>query len=330
MSAEQFFEIAPKLFVAAAETRPELWHLLEGAECEHPRRGRAQISGRDTKNLDRVNMTFADGLGVFSMDLFTHPEIILTLRLPRLGAEDREYLTEVLAEVESLQRCQDEFEPLLARFGLPDDPAEFNAPLYAILKKLDDGVSLSVDECDYLKASRRYRLAAEGYEVLIGRSPSPWHVVNACSAWRGAGEPTRAVEITDSVAASGDATSALWTTRGGAFRDLGDLTAAEECALKALADPKHKYHPHNLLGAVYFERGEHERGEEQFRMAVKLDAPPRSIEQVFKSIGERSVAAAHRGAEYLLRVDPTRYAWATRFIQHDRLSRETELPPFGE
>lgn len=270
---------------------------------------------------------FADGLGVFSMDLFTHPEIILTLRLPHLDAQDREDLTEVLAEVEGLQRSQDEFAQLLVRFGLPDDPEEFNAPLYAILKKLADGVFLSVDECDYLKASRRFRMAAEGYEVLIARSPNPWHVVNACSAWRRAGEPRRAVEVTDSLAGSGDATSALWTTRGGAFRDLGDLTAAEECGVKALADPKHEYHPHNLLGAVYFERGEHERGEEQFKMAAKLGAPPRSIEQVFYSISERSAAAAHRGAEYLLKVDPKKYAWATRFIQYDRLSRETELPP---
>ena len=70
------------------------------------------------------------------------------------------------------------------------------------------------------------------------RTKNKWFLVNASSYWRKADEPEKALHLTEQIdfkkIKEAKLKQALLTTRGGALRDLGNLTDAEKCALQAI------------------------------------------------------------------------------------------------
>ncbi len=117
--------------------------------------------------------------------------------------------------------------------------------------------------------------------------------------------------------------SATLTTRGGAFRDLGNLDAAEqcarkaiECARKAIDQNRASYHSYNLLGAIYWQRGKAEEGEEYFAYAESVGAPLQDqVRQKKSALNEAGPQQRRAVAKYLLEKDPTKYWWAKRFLR---------------
>ena len=70
--------------------------------------------------------------------------------------------------------------------------------------------------------------------------------------------------------------AALFTTRGGALRDTGQLDEAEACAHQAIKFYQKSYHPYTLLGAICFQTGRYSEGQSWFEEARKLGAPENS------------------------------------------------------
>ncbi|MHB0972531.1 MAG: tetratricopeptide repeat protein [Thermoanaerobaculia bacterium] len=124
----------------------------------------------------------------------------------------------------------------------------------------------------------------------------------------------RGLRATEGFVRSGKAIAPLWTTRGGALCDIGDLEEAEQCAKKAVDLDPNDYYPHNLLGAIYFELGDFEAGEKHFDFAAQLGSSSGAMEASVGMVQKRNADAAHRGAEYLLSIDRQRYRWANRFV----------------
>jgi cytochrome c-type biogenesis protein CcmH/NrfG len=93
------------------------------------------------------------------------------------------------------------------------------------------------------------------------------------------------------------------------------LEDAEHCANSAIqVDPKN-YYPFNLLGAIYFERGNAVQGEVYFLKALELGAPQRSQEEQMKGALKNAGQAERQAvAQYLLKRDPVKYKWAHHYL----------------
>ncbi len=205
-----------------------------------------------------------------------------------------------------------------ARNYRPDKPSD---PLYPILLRIDEGHPLDEEEVRRLENYDLHAALAIDQENEYRRSHEPWTLIKASSHWRLAKDPERALKATEHLLekhfASGSPKfrSAVLTTKGGALRDLNDLDAAERCAREALKHGPASHYPCNLLGAICWQRGKAEEGDEWFRHAQQLGAQPgdqeRMQKRALKVAGARESEAV---AEYLLKKDPTRYAWAKHYL----------------
>jgi tetratricopeptide (TPR) repeat protein len=195
-----------------------------------------------------------------------------------------------------------------------------SSPLFPILLKLEDGMPLSRDDEEWLKAHRLHATVAHHHQAEFRRTANPRRLVWASSALRQAGKPEQALALTDHLLSiisitQRDVRAEVLTTRGGAFRDLLALDDAERCAREAIRC-RENHHPYNLLGAIYFMRGEPEEGDRYFERARVLGATPR--EEQFQMAGalRRSGSEQRRVvAEYLLKKDPARYRWAATYLR---------------
>lgn len=135
-----------------------------------------------------------------------------------------------------------------------------------------------------LSESRIYQhyhsLEAIFCEQEYKRTRGMWHLVNASSHWRKAGDPQKALNNTEVLFSNSikelKLNAALLTTRGGALRDIGELDEAEDCAHKAIKFYQKSYHPYTLLGAICFQTGRYSEGQSWFEEAQKFGAPENS------------------------------------------------------
>jgi hypothetical protein len=227
------------------------------------------------------------------------------------------------------------------------------SPLYAILQKLEKGERLEPTEVAWLQENRteshqptysyygwqeepryqRYtlfcgkifttyhKIEATFYEQEYKRTGNQWNLPNASSHWRKAEKPRQALKLTENLKfdkiKENKLKSALLTTRGGAFRDINELSQAEKCALKAIDYQPNSHHPYTLMGAICYERYEYPKGDYWFEEAIKRGASPRDqdaeIKRVVKNVKDEN--KRREVVEYLLKKDPQRYAWAKPYLK---------------
>ncbi len=207
-----------------------------------------------------------------------------------------------------------------------------SCPLYSILYKLSSGERLEPVDVAWLtenhlfhpnsKVSRAYhRLEALFYEQEFQRTKSLWHLPSASSHWRRAGEPKRALKLTNALSwekvKDKKLLSALLTTRGGAFRDIKELDETEKCARLAIKYQPESHHPYTLMGAICYERGEYYEGDRWFAEAISRGAIPGDQEAEIKRLLRNSESQKKRRqvVEYLIQKDPKRYAWAKSYLK---------------
>jgi len=192
--------------------------------------------------------------------------------------------------------------------------------LYPILIKIDSDEFLEEGEIEFLKQNRLFGTLAMYYQKRYKCTHEPWELVKASGYWRDNSQPDKSIQITEDLLnkhnpLNGRIRAAVFTTRGGAFRDLHMLEDAEHCANSAIqVDPKN-YYPFNLLGAIYFERGNAVQGEVYFLKALELGAPQRSQEEQMKGALKNAGQAERQAvAQYLLKRDPVKYKWAYHYL----------------
>ena len=188
--------------------------------------------------------------------------------------------------------------------------------LASLEEKINAGQKLEPSEILWLEQRNQNGYLARYFQDRYERTSDPWDLVYASSYWREANDPYQSIEITNEIRVQNrKAMAALLTTRGGAFRDISRLDEAEACAKDALEHGKDNYHPYNLLGAIYYQRGRFEKGDEYYEKAKELGAPTdervRIIKKLLRHFGqiERNKMISH-----LSKKDPELFQLTKRFI----------------
>lgn len=222
-------------------------------------------------------------------------------------------------------RRKREAKELRQRFGVGYIESEDYRRVMALLRQVANGQRLDVEDLAWLKTEADYcwtdelQRAWHGLEAAAltkawESSGDPWNVVNASGHWRKAGEPERALRLTEAalakVGANRKLRSALATTRGGAMRDLRRFDEAKALASEAHELTSSDYRPCTLLGAVHIEFGDLPTGHEWYAKAESLGAPRQAIDHELRGLLMRSpLQEQQRIREFLLRQDPERFAW---------------------
>lgn len=201
-----------------------------------------------------------------------------------------------------------------------------DSPLYPILRKLEAGNRLSDDEVVWLESEELLRrpskmfiihhtIEALYYENEFQRINDHWKLASGSAHWRKAEEPKKALSLTDNLnyknIKPAKLRAALFTTRGGAFRDMDFLDKAEECAFEAIKHFPDSHNPYTLMGALCYDSGDYVEGDKWFEEAIKRGAKPHDQDSEIKRIlrkKQNPELIAH-----LLKKDPKRFAWVKNF-----------------
>lgn len=197
-----------------------------------------------------------------------------------------------------------EFDQLRTHFGLVG--RRDNSPLdrlYPILREMKSTDQLCAADLEWLEEELHFDVLAK-YHELRGE------IAKAGKFWRKAGFPERALNISND--ASQTSNRVILTMRGGAFRDLGDLPAAEQSARRAQELKPGDPYSLKLLGAICIQSGRPEEGERYFEAAGST--PPEADREFRSAIGKAVPANQRSVAEYLLKKDPVRFAWAKAYL----------------
>ncbi len=144
-----------------------------------------------------------------------------------------------------------------------------------ITAKIKQGQTVNQEELKWLEEHQYFSTLAKYSEHQYQISRKTTYAIQACKFWRKAGNPKRAIEITENIVdREPHSMAVLLTTRGGAFRELQKLNEAKKCAQKAIELAPESYFAHNLLAAIYHDAGRVAEAENYFKKAEELGAPP--------------------------------------------------------
>ena len=239
---------------------------------------------------------------------------------------------------EDIAWCQehDYFEIVMLALAIDYDVRYRNDPadsrLYEKLQKLHAEQLLSDEDVIWLEGERllrpgskiyiaHHRLIALHFEEEFKRTKGYWNVVNASAHWRKADEPKTALKLTNNLQQlrtlkEAKLKSALFTTRGGALRDIEHLNDAENCALEAISHYPDRHDPYTLMGALCYDTGRYEQGDEWFEKAVKLGAEPKDQDVELKRILRKKKGKELQDIiDHLVKKDPERFKWVKQYAK---------------
>lgn len=136
-------------------------------------------------------------------------------------------------------------------------------------------------ELDRLTKVKYDYFAAAIYWREWERQHNPWLAIKSCSLLRRADCPQKALHLSYKLAEStldSRTRAALYTTRGGAQRDLGDMDAAEKSANAARVSFDQSPHPYLLLGAICYQQDRRIEGDKHFQKAYERGATEKDID----------------------------------------------------
>jgi hypothetical protein len=222
------------------------------------------------------------------------------------------------------------FLALKVDYDIKDRKDGVESPLYPILLKLNAEQRLSDTDVIWLDAEElmcpssrifiaHHRLEALHAEDEFKRTKGYWNLVNASAHWRKADEPKLALKLTNNLQQlrslkEAKLKSALLTTRGGALRDLNQLNEAENCALEAISFFSSSHNPYTLMGALCYDTGRYEEGDEWFEKAVKRGAKSNDQEsEIRRILNKKKGKERQQIIDHLLAKDSIRFAWVKRY-----------------
>ena len=248
-----------------------------------------------------------------------------------LSGKDQQFLKEnglfdQLKFVQELRRAgwaADPYRPLRRKYGIGDVETPDMPRMMQILDRLENGTGLAEDDVVWLKTRNHFSSEirrvfheneAELCRKAFDKTGDIWQAINANSHFREADQSGKGLSLVGSINADSlkdkHQHSALLTTKGGSYRDLGRLPEALSVAEKAHALNPKSYHPCTLLGAIHYELREFGLGDAWFAKAVERGAKQDVVDGELRSLLRRVGADKQREiADHLLRSDPLRYAW---------------------
>ena len=213
----------------------------------------------------------------------------------------------------------EEFDDLKKKYNVFEKKFSIVSQMNSILLKMESGEPLNDEDIKYLNDKKCENVTATYFFRSFNKDGDIWKLIKACSCLRRCDKPEKVIEITNTALGKGGikdkALSALLTTRGGAYRDLGENLRAKQCAHDAIRKNQANFYPYNLLGAIYYALGEYHKGDAYFDKAQKCGANSRSQEKEIISVLKGAQKnERNRIAEYLLNKDPKKYNWITKYI----------------
>ena len=319
-----------KPFSKFASANPHIWPDLVGMEVINSDRGNGYIVSIEERPdyipLITIKFHDEDETVTFNTNSFRLGKTSLLLG-PLLAQQVAEWLT-VEAELNAkrivLEHAKRQtieyFRSLTTKYNVPPHKVWEGgsiSPLGVILEKLESNEQIGDHEIAWLQGLELHRLIATIYHRNFKRSRDAWDLIKACKYFRKARLPQKAISASNGISSTDiqdkKALSALWTTRGGAFRDMKELSSAMRAATNAIQQSPTSFYPHNLLGAVLYEMGSPSKGDEHFSTAIKLGSSPREQDIQIKTALHRSTPEARRKVvEYLLAKDPIKYSWVRK------------------
>ncbi|MBB5347585.1 hypothetical protein JWG42_13140 [Desulfoprunum benzoelyticum] len=201
--------------------------------------------------------------------------------------------------------------------------------LMDILRTVDKGVRLPEEDFIWLwkNGNNNYRTyftielreryhknEAKFYAIEFENDKNPWSAVNASKHFRKCNSANKAVSLLSSIDVSRikdkRLKSAIYTTYGGAKRDLMEWAEALSLGEQAhLLNPK-SFHPCTLLGAVNIQTGNVGSGLEWYRKAEELGYNQEAIDDELRGIfNHLEISIQRELKEHLLNIDYERYDW---------------------
>jgi tetratricopeptide (TPR) repeat protein len=97
---------------------------------------------------------------------------------------------------------------------------------------------------------------------------------------------------------------------------MAQLDEAATCAQGAIKCQPDSHQPYTLMGAICYDIGEYEQGNEWFEKAIERGAEREEMEDEIKRVlrNARDKTQQREAAQYLLNRDPVRYAWAQSYL----------------
>jgi hypothetical protein len=259
-------------------------------------------------------------------------------RLLLLGTKD--VGNEALQASESASA--EEFVALKKKYGVESYSSKSPADrLFLILKRIDENHFENKDgrgdkDLKWLREKGLTEIfatycerAAAFYVARFSKQDDPIHAIMACKYYRKLHRPKDGLEIIKRALCSRNPvesreiydpckeTQMLLTNMGACHKDLGVLDEAERLGLLAIETYDKLAYPFNLLGAVYFRKGDWVKGNLFFDEANKR--PPSNQRSDLDS--ERKLAldecdpdTQKECARYLLSIDARRYAWTKKYL----------------
>jgi len=185
--------------------------------------------------------------------------------------------------------------------------------LYILLLKVDDKSELSEKEIFWFEKQNLFYPLGCYFEK---NDNNFWDLIKASKFFRRATNYNKALDVLNKIKPNGDyEKSVFFTVHGALLRKLGNLDDAEDCAKNSIKIRPNDFHPHNLLGAIYYQSGKYELGDDQFKTAASLGSSPNEIENQIRDVVENNSPEMQlKIAQYLLNKDPERFKWAEYYL----------------
>ena len=139
-----------------------------------------------------------------------------------------------------------------------------------VLSHIDTNKELSGEILDWLEKRRMLGFYHEKHFRLRN---VVFHAIKASSYWRKANDPARALKATigiNETNTNAKSMAIIWTTRGGALKDMKEYDKALRCADKSIELTPESHHSFNLRGAVLMSLEKYDEAFDDFLYAQAL------------------------------------------------------------
>ncbi|MDY7016162.1 MAG: hypothetical protein SVX43_21710 [Cyanobacteriota bacterium] len=318
------------IFIEYAGTDINKWNKLAGQQIYHSLYGKGTVVNIQKQYLF---LQFEQFTRKFHFNALSNKCYFSTITLPD-DIEDINILIDAKKEAvkQDLKKIY-EFEKLKKKYLKKHPNMTMTNDLYCILLNLESHNKLNHEEIEWLEKKLLFSPIAIFYQKKHKESESLLDLIEAVKYWRKARMPKTALKLTFKIQLENNKMiSALLTTRGGVLRDMGKLKGAEKCALEALQYNPHGCYCYNLLGAIYYQLGNPNKGDEYFKIAEQLGSRTDIQEAAIFDIFERKANPKTKEviAINLSKKDTIRYKWAKDYLlkrTKRHIARSYYLPP---
>ena len=107
------------------------------------------------------------------------------------------------------------------------------------------------------------------------------------------------------------------------------MEAAKQCGLQALEHNPDSAYTYDLLGAIFYQSGQPQKGDEYLQKAWELGAPTEAQQRdIRRAVDNSDDPSRRRAAKYLLLKDPVKLQWAKHCLAYFDSEAVPPLPPF--